>query len=155
VQRRGDANDVPRGDHALSLRAARRAVALRVELERFPELSFIAQLLTSELVSNTVRHATVQNGDAFVLTIGCDASTLHIELTDHGPGVDPLFHLARYRRAGSCRHGIYLVNALADRWGYRRHEGSKMWFEIDLVPGRTPWRGRQPAPETRASRSSR
>jgi hypothetical protein len=90
-----------------------------------------------------------------VLTIECDESTLHIELADHGRGVDPLSHLARYQRTGSRRNGIYLVDALADRWGYRRREGTTIWFEIDLVPGRRPWHGREAAPKTGASSRSR
>jgi anti-sigma regulatory factor (Ser/Thr protein kinase) len=142
-------------NRALSLGSARRAVGRRVELEPYPEIGFIAQLLASELVSNTVRHANLADGDTFVLTIECDERTLHIELADHGRGVDPLSHLARYQRTGSRRNGIYLVDALADRWGYRRREGTTMWFEIDLVPGRRTWHGREAAPKTGASSRSR
>jgi anti-sigma regulatory factor (Ser/Thr protein kinase) len=131
---------------ATSLRAARRAVKGRAELGPYPELSFIAQLLTTELVSNTVLHAKLTADDALSLTIECDGRTLRVQVADDGRGFDPLSQLARYRRTGSRRHGLYLLDALADRWGYRCVKGAEIWFEIDLVPSRRPWHGREPAP---------
>ena len=116
------------------------------ELEPYPEIRFVAQLLASELVTNTIRHANLAPDATFVLRLEGDRHTLHVGVTDNGQGFNPLSHIARYAQTGSRKHGLYLVDALADRWGYRQDEGSTVWFEIDLLPGRRPRHGRSSAP---------
>jgi hypothetical protein len=66
-------------------------------------------------------------------------------VSDSGPGFFPLPY-AQSRAAERVGHGLHLVNVLADRWGFRRGERSCcVWFELDLVPGRRAWRGREPS----------
>jgi anti-sigma regulatory factor (Ser/Thr protein kinase) len=128
---------------------ARRAIEDLPALRRLPDVCFIARLLGDELVSNALRHAGLRAGEPFRLIAECDQETVRIEVADHGPGVDPLSSL-RAHLAGDLRHrGLSLLNALADRWGYRRGDGEfAVWFELDLVPGRRGWLGRDPVART-------
>lgn len=123
---------------------ARRIIADLLEPRRVPDVAFIAQLLANELVSNVLRHAELEAGEAFGLAVECDGRSLHVEVADGGPGFDPLSLLRRHSQ-GELRHrGLCLLNALADRWGFRRgRRGCVVWFELDLVPGRRAWIGRE------------
>ncbi len=60
-----------------------------------------------------------------------DASpqTVRVEVTDAGPGF-----AVRPRVAGQDPEsgwGLYLVDALSDRWGTERGGRTRIWFEID------------------------
>jgi anti-sigma regulatory factor (Ser/Thr protein kinase) len=115
------------------------------DLEPYPDLLFAAQLLAHELVANSVRHARPAGAQPVRLTVECDGQTLSVEVSDRGPGFDPLSALAEHWRRQARFHGLFLLDSLADRWGYRRDRvGFGIWFEIDLVPGRRPWHGRKP-----------
>jgi anti-sigma regulatory factor (Ser/Thr protein kinase) len=132
-------------------RLARQIVGTVPPLANYPDLHFAAQLLTSELVANSVRHARWSLDQALTLTVEYDDETLRVLVMDTASGFDALGLLAEHRRQRERHRGIALVDALADRWGFRRGAGSLVWFEIDLVPGRRPWRGRQQIPERRPS----
>lgn len=127
-------------------RLARRLIEDLPGLARLPDLRFAAQLLASELVANSVRHAGVSIADTVLLALECDERMLRVEVLDRGAGFDPLLSLAEHYARGQLHRGIFLVDALADRWGFRRVDGGCVWFELDLVPGRRPWRGREPIP---------
>lgn len=123
---------------------ARDAIEEISALEPHEDLQFTVTLMTSELVANAVRHAGLAPDDDVVLLAECPEGTVHVEVTDSGPGFYPLPY-ARARTGRDIEHGLSLVNALADRWGFRC--GLRfccVWFELDLVPGRRPWRGREP-----------
>jgi anti-sigma regulatory factor (Ser/Thr protein kinase) len=126
--------------------ATRRA---REKIESLPELSthldlqFVAALLTTELVTNSLRHAQLDDGEEITVHATCSADTVHVQVSDRGPGFNPL-KVLRSRTGDPPHHGCNLINTLADRWGFRRsHLFCCVWFEIDLVPGRRPWRGRE------------
>ena len=126
--------------------AARRIVADQAGLERFPDLRFAAQLLTSEIVANAVRHAGLAADDSLALVVERTDATLHVEVRDNGPGFDLLMQLAAHEQRSERHRGLVIVNALADRWGFRRGtDECCVWFELDLMPGRRPWRGREAA----------
>ena len=126
---------------------ARRLLGEVPELSRFPDVCFTAQLLTAELVSNVVRHAGLQPEESFRLDVDCGDDRVAVSVLDGGLGYDPLAVLGDHAAVRAGHRGVALVNALADRWGYRRGPGEiEVWFEIDLVPGRRPWRGREPVP---------
>ncbi|MFC8359821.1 ATP-binding protein [Streptomyces griseorubiginosus] len=91
-----------------------------------PGRSEIAELLTSELVTNALVHT---DRDAVVTaTVGPQA--LRVEVRDfvaHRPRV-------RIPEAGESTHGrgLVLVQSLADAWGVRAHGvGKSVWFELD------------------------
>jgi anti-sigma regulatory factor (Ser/Thr protein kinase) len=127
-------------------RRARQLIGSISALASYPDLRFAAQLLTSELVANSVRHAGLSADQELTLTVECDDETLRVEVIDSAGGFDALGLLAEHHRQSERHRGILLVDALGDRWGFRRGRGSLVWFEIDLVPGRRPWRGRQRIP---------
>lgn len=123
---------------------ARRLVAELPELARAPDLRFAAQLLTSELVANSIRHAGLAPAETVALAIDASDAAVRVEVADGGPGFDPLTLLVAHHESGEPHHGIMLVDALSDRWGFRWDaEGFCVWFELDLVPGRRSWRGRE------------
>ncbi|AYC37683.1 ATP-binding protein [Streptomyces griseorubiginosus] len=102
--------------------------ALRELLRQWgrPGRSEIAELLTSELVTNALVHT---DHDAVVTaTVGPQA--LRVEVRDF------VAHRPRMRipEAGESTHGrgLVLVQSLADAWGVRAHGvGKSVWFELD------------------------
>jgi anti-sigma regulatory factor (Ser/Thr protein kinase) len=90
---------------------------------------FDAQLLTSELVSNAVRHAGLGPEDAVGLTIALTPDRLHVGVLDDGPG----FEAAAHRPDSVGGWGLLLVETVSDRWGViRGRRTNEVWFEIDL-----------------------
>jgi GAF domain-containing protein/anti-sigma regulatory factor (Ser/Thr protein kinase) len=85
-----------------------------------------ATLLTSELVTNAVRHA----GTGMELAVRhTDDGTVRVAVTDSAPAVD-----VHPRKSGSDAEGgrgLFLVEQLAVGWGSAVHESSKtVWFEL-------------------------
>ncbi|MFE9093350.1 ATP-binding protein [Streptomyces sp. NPDC007264] len=90
-----------------------------------PERSEIAELLTSELVTNALVHTDREA----VLTVTVSARGLHVEVRDF-VGRRP-----RPRAAnpddGTHGRGLMLVQSLADAWGVRPHGvGKAVWFDL-------------------------
>ena len=135
---------------ALQLPVTARAPRLaREALEEIPELAphedlrFEAVLLTTELVANAVRHGGLAPDEDLALLIETDDGVIHVEVIDPGRCFYPLEHVGSTPGL-QLRHGLRIVDLLADRWGFRRETaGCCVWFELDLVPGRRPWRGRE------------
>ncbi|MER6090884.1 ATP-binding protein [Streptomyces bluensis] len=90
-----------------------------------PGRSEIAELLTSELVTNALIHT---DRDA-VLTATVSPQELRVEVRDFvGRRPQP-----RVPDAGDGTHGrgLILVQSLADSWGVRSHGvGKAVWFEL-------------------------
>jgi anti-sigma regulatory factor (Ser/Thr protein kinase) len=91
-----------------------------------PGRSEIAELLTSELVTN----ALVHTDDDAVLTATLGPRALRVEVRD--------FVACRPRPRvpnaddGTHGRGLVLVQSLADAWGVRAHGvGKSVWFELD------------------------
>jgi anti-sigma regulatory factor (Ser/Thr protein kinase) len=90
-----------------------------------------AMLLTSELVTNAVRHAGHSAEDPIEVTVSVDERILRVTVRDRGPGFDPDELDAR---SGDGGWGLDLVRRLSSRWGVGRNElGTDVWFEIDLA----------------------
>jgi anti-sigma regulatory factor (Ser/Thr protein kinase) len=89
-----------------------------------------AELLTSELVTNAVRHARLKEGDPIGLDIDVDTDTVHVAVVDAGAGFDftKIFDEPRDPRGG---WGLYLVDKVSDRWGIDASSPHSVWFEID------------------------
>jgi len=90
----------------------------------------VSLLLVSELVTNSVRHATTAAGELMHLTASLQAPTLRIELSDSGvdgavsrrpPSLDD----------GAGGFGLDLVAALSSAWGVERSpQGTTVWLEL-------------------------
>jgi len=107
-----------------SVPAARRVVAQLLTAWAAEAYSDDAALLVSELVTNVVRHVA---GDA--------AMTVEVHLTQTAlqvAVVDGSTTLADARPpTAQGGHGLWLVAAVADRWGSEEHgRGKRVWFEL-------------------------
>jgi anti-sigma regulatory factor (Ser/Thr protein kinase) len=90
-----------------------------------------AQLLVSELVTNSVVHAERHTADSIALDAEMRPRGLHVEVTDSGPGFEPKISTpTMYQHSG---WGLYLLDQLADRWGVEPSDHDvSVWFELDL-----------------------
>ena len=88
----------------------------------------VAVLLTSELVTNAVRHGAAP----ITLRLYRDAG-LRVEVRDAGPPLGSVVRGARDHMAEGG-HGLPLVEALASSWGSAVHDdlpaGKTVWFEM-------------------------
>jgi anti-sigma regulatory factor (Ser/Thr protein kinase) len=96
----------------------------------------VAILLTSEIVTNAVVHSDSRRvGGTVVLVVTEISGGLRIEVADNGSDLStPVVRGDVYASDG---HGLYLVQALADQWGYVRDEtATTVWFWLsDVAPG--------------------
>lgn len=85
-----------------------------------------ATLLTSELVTNGVRHA----GTVMRLSVSrVDDRTVRISVTDHAPGADVQLRSVADDAEGG--RGLFLVEQLAAGWGSSSDaNGKTVWFEL-------------------------
>ena len=93
---------------------------------------FELELLVTELVTNAVRHAPVEHGQAIELTIERREDAVRIEVLDHGPGFVPVPRADPNARASGW--GLNILARVADRWGVENDHGARVWFEIE-TPG--------------------
>jgi anti-sigma regulatory factor (Ser/Thr protein kinase) len=96
-----------------------------------------AELLVSELVTNSVRHAGLPTEASIEFSVRASAETLMIEVADAGRGFDhrsPARPLAVAGAEAASGWGLFLVDRIADRWGAAEADGeTRVWFE--LSPG--------------------
>ena len=87
-----------------------------------------AVLLTSELVTNAVMHSSSRSqGGTVTVVIAESDEGVRIEVADAGSDLSaPVVRGDIYASDG---HGLFLVQALADQWGYvRDNSGTTVWF---------------------------
>ena len=87
-----------------------------------------AVLLTSELVTNAVRHAQLKEADEIHLEVTTEPHVVRVTVIDEGPGFDPDGRRPDRETGG---WGLKLVDALSDRWGTRVGP-HRVWFELDV-----------------------
>jgi anti-sigma regulatory factor (Ser/Thr protein kinase) len=87
------------------------------------------RLLVSEVVTNSVRHAGLDEASRISLHIETSPECVRVEVTDPGPGFVP--RVPEPRSTQDSGWGLYLVDELADRWGVDAGDGTRVWFEID------------------------
>lgn len=87
------------------------------------------RLLVNEMVTNSLRHAGGLKA-GIGLKVGATADVLRVEVTDQGPGFDPEVNPPTVDQTSG--RGLFLVQALSDRWGVIRSGGTMVWAEIDL-----------------------
>jgi anti-sigma regulatory factor (Ser/Thr protein kinase) len=107
---------------------ARARTALRSLDRTLGELRDDADLLVSELVTNSVVHA---GADLVELRATADAAGIHIEVSDPGPGFDRSEARREPSLEGDGGYGLNIVHLLSHRWGVKRNGHASVWLEID------------------------
>jgi anti-sigma regulatory factor (Ser/Thr protein kinase) len=104
--------------------SARRARRALVQGGLDPDIDHPVNLLTSEIVTNSVRHCTVPADIRLEALL--EDGFAYVAVLDQGPGFDPE---VRHEANGL---GLRLVDKLASRWGVERvPTGTRVWFEVD------------------------
>lgn len=87
-------------------------------------------LLTSELVTNAITHTRSRHrGGAVQLVITESKSGVRVEVSDQGSELSA--PVVRSEVFASDGHGLFLVQSLADQWGYVRDDnGTTVWFWV-------------------------
>ena len=95
--------------------------------DRFEDL----RLLTSEIVTNVVQHASLESGDSIALGVEVYEDRVRVNVTDDGPGFDPsdVPEPSPERARG---WGLHLLRQLSDDWGVIRNTPNLVWFEVRL-----------------------
>jgi anti-sigma regulatory factor (Ser/Thr protein kinase) len=89
-----------------------------------------AELLTSEVVSNAVKHAVRDPSQEIVLRVVRDEH-VRVEVTDPAP---PFEADLREAGSGTSGWGLFLVEAIATSWGVEPEgAGKKVWFELAVL----------------------
>jgi anti-sigma regulatory factor (Ser/Thr protein kinase) len=89
----------------------------------------VAVLLTSELVTNAIRH---EAGRTISLGISCAGSRLRVDVYDTSPFLPVLVDAAADAEAG---RGLMLVATLSAEWGfYRTPAGKAVYFTLAFDP---------------------
>jgi anti-sigma regulatory factor (Ser/Thr protein kinase) len=116
-------------------RVVHRAQRLGLPLDE--ELTNDLRLLTGEVVANSVRHTQA----ACVVSVRCIGERLRVEVTD----VDAtLVRPSQAEPMDENGRGLFLVDALATKWGAERcAAGKKTWFEL-AVPASGANSGNEP-----------
>ena len=87
-------------------------------------------LLLSEVVNNSVIHGKVDEHGWIQIAVALDGGCVRIEVRDSGEQGDPTPREPDYDEGGGC--GLFLVAAMASRWGVARDDELTVWFELDL-----------------------
>jgi len=110
-------------------RIALEAAGLSIPPGVLPDL----QLLVSELVTNSVRHARLAPTQRIELRVLVEPGLARVEVEDPGRGFQPT------PRGPGDRHdegwGLFLVDRIADRWGVLDGSPAVVWFEVGWAAG--------------------
>ena len=101
------------------------ALAQEVEPERLHDM----RLLVSELVTNSVRHASAGHSEELELEVRVSEETIHVCVTDRGPGFEAAPRAPEDDPGSGW--GLFLVEQLSDRWGVDLNGSTQVWFEIE------------------------
>jgi anti-sigma regulatory factor (Ser/Thr protein kinase) len=91
------------------------------------------RLLTSELVTNCIRHANLSARDSVSLIVMTGHDTVRVEVVDTGRGFDP--NQLPEPTEKDFGRGLAIIDALAKRWGVEQDVATRVWFELDTVHG--------------------
>jgi serine/threonine-protein kinase RsbW len=88
-------------------------------------------LLTTELLTNSLRHAGLGAKDRVHLVVRSTKSAVRVAITD--PGSGEVFSPRRPGPQETGGRGLLLVAEMSDRWGVDRSQATTVWFEVSLV----------------------
>jgi serine/threonine-protein kinase RsbW len=90
-----------------------------------------ALLLTTEVLTNSLRHSDVTSKDRIHVALDVSPSALRVAITD--PGIGEWFVPRRPNLHATGGRGLLLVAEMADRWGVDRDQATTVWFELSLA----------------------
>jgi two-component sensor histidine kinase len=95
------------------------------------ELADAADLVVSELVTNSVTHSGLERPDVVRVHVASFPGGVAGEVIDegHGMGVDP--------PQGGRSMGLRIVDGTVTRWGHTDHP-TRVWFELTVSGGGPP-----------------
>jgi anti-sigma regulatory factor (Ser/Thr protein kinase) len=95
-----------------------------------------AQLLVSELVTNSIRHAGLGPEDYIQVTIRWSGTVLRVIVWDRATDValSPVVGEFRPAPGADSGWGLFLVDRIARRWGTSLDRRAGYWFELELEP---------------------
>jgi anti-sigma regulatory factor (Ser/Thr protein kinase) len=90
----------------------------------------VAVLLTSELVTNAILHSDSRDaGGTVTIVVSRLGEWLRIEVSDAGSACSA--PIVKKDVCASSGHGLFLVDALAQEWGYSRDDSqTTVWFSL-------------------------
>ena len=119
--------DLPGGLRAPQ--SARRALEEHFAAAIDRDMLASVELLTTELVSNAVRHGGAGDDEVVILHLATAPGCLRVEVCDQGAGFQP----GRPTPYGEGGYGLFLVSEVSSRWGVSHDDGNCAWFELDLA----------------------
>ena len=112
---------------------ARRRVRAAIASWQIPVDQDAALLLTSELVTNAVRH---EPGQAVMLVISCSRGWLRVDVHDTARTLPAVADVPADAESG---RGLLLVETLSDEWGfYRTAAGKAVYFTLVFGADQAP-----------------
>ena len=113
--------------------AARAFVVERLERQVVLQVLESAQLVVSELVTNSLRHGGVPGGQV-VVSVELMSELFRVGVHDSGSDAVIAVHPPDFDNGGGF--GLNLVQMLSERWGVERLAagGSKVWAQLSRAP---------------------
>ena len=92
-----------------------------------------AQLLVSELVTNSVRHSGVPAGSEVIVSVDLTPGMVRVDVEDPGHAGTVALRAPEVGSGGG--YGLNLVQALSERWGMERvaEGGTRVWAQLALA----------------------
>ena len=114
---------------------ARRRVRDAIRSWQVPVDLDAALLLTSELVTNAIRHEAGQGARAVMLAIASSRGRLRVDVHDTSRSLPAVAEVPADAETG---RGLLLVETLSDEWGfYRTPAGKAVYFTLAFEPDKT------------------
>jgi anti-sigma regulatory factor (Ser/Thr protein kinase) len=118
---------------------ARSQVGVAISAWDVPVDPTVAVLLTSELVTNAIRHGA---GETVTLAITCSCGQLRVDVHDMSCSLPVLVDAPADAETG---RGLMLVSTLSTEWGfYRTPAGKAVYFTLEFQPEPAEGDGRGP-----------
>jgi signal transduction histidine kinase len=113
---------------ATGVGVAREAIAAHLPQNLGTAVGEDARLLTSEAVTNAVRHSGGTTLDSIALRMRASDEHVLIEVEDPGGGFT--WPPDRVERPGPGGYGLRILDEIAEDWGVRSGPPTVVWFEL-------------------------
>jgi len=115
---------------------ARRQLQRRLPGALPPSLVDDVLLLTTELVTNSVRHSPAAGGGTVDVAVVLAPDRIRVEVSDPGSGFAHVpQHPGTLSEGG---RGLFLVDVIADRWGMGEGGRTRVWYEMEVERDEAP-----------------